>query len=238
LPSIWAYTIAHNERQILPYWVRHYATFCDRLVLYDDKSDDGTPDLARALGCDVYPLPVDGADDDDRAAFSSVMYREAMGQAAFVAVVDTDEFVYGKIDPTWVYPYARGYRMFSDTFPDGPGQIYEYVRYGAPDRTEDKPCLFRPEVGLTFKFGRHQADIIPFEKNARLALLHYRWLGPGHELARNKKNADRASETNRVKGYGYHCWPQFAGERARDNQRMFTRAFDVLRHYDHPESAI
>ena len=39
------YTILRNERIILPYFLRHYGSFADCLVVYDDRSDDGSREL-------------------------------------------------------------------------------------------------------------------------------------------------------------------------------------------------
>ena len=40
--TIWLYCICRNEARLMPYLLRHYETFVDKLIFYNDQSDDGT----------------------------------------------------------------------------------------------------------------------------------------------------------------------------------------------------
>ena len=47
--NILTITIARDEEQLIPYFVRHYRQFGD-VKVFDDASEDGTVDAARAAG--------------------------------------------------------------------------------------------------------------------------------------------------------------------------------------------
>jgi glycosyltransferase involved in cell wall biosynthesis len=42
------YTFGWNEMRMLPFFIRHYEPFVDKIVFYDDGSTDGTLDLLAA----------------------------------------------------------------------------------------------------------------------------------------------------------------------------------------------
>src|ERR1700722_20355846 len=45
---IHVYSICWNERRMIEYFLRHYETFAERIVIYDDDSDDGTKEILLA----------------------------------------------------------------------------------------------------------------------------------------------------------------------------------------------
>lgn len=192
---VWAYTIVRNEERMLPWWIRHYRTFCERLVVYDDWSDDETIAVAVEGGAQVRPLPYTGLDDGLQAEFSSQMYREARGRADFVVVVDADELLVGPIDSGWSLPYVQGYQMFAEAFPEDDGrQLYEHCPIGMPYEYECKPCLFRPELDIRFNVGRHTCNLRPVNWATGLKLLHYRWFGRDYAIERSARNYARLPE--------------------------------------------
>jgi glycosyltransferase involved in cell wall biosynthesis len=207
--NVWAYTIVRNEREILPWWLRHYQSFCSRVIVFDDQSDDGTREIVQRSGAELRDLPYTGLDDGYQAAFSSGIYHEARGKADFVIVVDADEFVHGKIDPSWTFPFVQGYQMFGTKLPTQPtGQIYDYIKRGYPYAPESKPCLFRPELELIFSPGRHFASI-PYVDDARkqLKLLHYRWFGASYYERRSARNYERLPERAALYDWGQDTSP-------------------------------
>ena len=46
--KIHVYSIVRNDRYILPYFLRHYSTFADRIFIIDDHSTDDTAEIAKA----------------------------------------------------------------------------------------------------------------------------------------------------------------------------------------------
>ena len=81
---------------MMPYFLRHYETFANRIVLYDDGSDDGTREIIEShplAELKDYPLDT-GIDDQDLIEFAESIYPEARGQADWVIWVDADEIIY------------------------------------------------------------------------------------------------------------------------------------------------
>ena len=55
------YTISWNERRMLPFFLDYYGAWVDRIVVFDDASDDGTAEaLARHPKVDLRPFPPKG----------------------------------------------------------------------------------------------------------------------------------------------------------------------------------
>lgn len=220
----WAYTVVRNEALILPYWLRHYATFCDRMIVYDDKSDDGTPDLARAGGAEVRAYPFAGFDDIEMVGFANNQYREAEGSADFVIWADADEFLF---DPHMrerldrftadgiTLPVVQGYAMVGDAVPTRDGQIYDEIVLGFAHDRYSKPCILRPSVDLRWDVGKHEAKVLsPAKTNTDepLKLLHYRYLGEAYHDARNARNWARLSKRQRQFRLGYETAPDWQGD--------------------------
>lgn len=92
-PTVVVMTMARDEAEMLPRWVRHYAgqVGLEHLVVFDDNSVDGSTDN---LGCTVHRLPPLGAGFEGRRM--RLLSGVAAGLLAVydVAVfVDVDEFL-------------------------------------------------------------------------------------------------------------------------------------------------
>jgi glycosyltransferase involved in cell wall biosynthesis len=122
--KIWLYTVTHNEAKILPFFLRHYGQFCDRITVFDDKSTDGTQEIVlgreearqeaarenEATGeapagrnacryvLEPYPFS-SGLDDRDFIRLATEAYKAARGNADWVIWVDPDEFLYMDAGP-------------------------------------------------------------------------------------------------------------------------------------------
>lgn len=221
---VWVYTVVHNEALMMPYWMRHYATFCDRLIVYDDRSDDGTQKIAAVLGADLRAYPGSGFDDIEMVQFANNTYREAEGHADFVIWVDADEFLY---DPNMrarlerftaegiTLPLVQGYAMIGNAPPSGDGQIYDEIALGFAHDRYSKPCILRPNIDLRWDVGKHWAKVNGNAKTNSddpLKLLHYRYLGKAYHEARNARNWSRISTRQRQFRLGYETAPDWQGD--------------------------
>ena len=150
--TIWLYAIIRDEAPIMPYFLRHYAPWVDKLIFYDGGSTDGTREMI--VACPKAELRdwagSDALVDDEFHVFANTQWHEARGKADWVIWVDADEFLYHpKIQQLLAkymangieVPKIAGYTMCSEKFPTTTGQIYEEVRNGFPDLIWSKPAI-------------------------------------------------------------------------------------------------
>ena len=162
--TAWLYCICRNEARLLPYLLRHYTTFVDKLIFYDDQSDDGTRDLIRACpSAELRDWPGShGIVDDEFLNFANEQWKEARGKAEWVIWIDADEFIYHPDIKNVLDRYLKegvdlpqilGYTMVSDHFPTTSGQIYDEIKTGFYDDVWSKPAIFRSN--MRWNMGRH-----------------------------------------------------------------------------------
>ncbi len=209
------YSIQRNEARILPYFLRHYSSFADRIVIFDDMSTDGSPDLIRACArAELREYPCNGIDD---YRFRDIYREESRkSDADWVICVDGDEFVYHpqilevlateKAKGTQ-FIFCEGWNMFADAFPQGDGQIYDEVATGMRDPWYDKPVAFSPTLDMAWTLGRHNIHHMPGITSTRdsgIKMLHYHYLGREYCEQRLELNFDRfANDKIRAK-HGRH----------------------------------
>jgi glycosyltransferase involved in cell wall biosynthesis len=176
-------TIVKNECELLPFFVRHYRQFADRIVVYDE-SDDETPVIAERMGCEVIAMEHgNGIRDDIHAEIKSQAGGKFGGD--WTMVPDVDEFLYHpdmrqllgdyKIHGVTL-PRVEGYAMIGDRILSD-GYLTDQLRYGMTDPIYGKRIVYRSDTRLTYRPGAHkvQAQIDVHSKNADIKLLHYKF---------------------------------------------------------------
>jgi len=206
--------MAHNEELMLPYWIRHYSTFCDWLFVYDNESTDRTAEIAsKAERCTLIPVESGGfMRETVLTEFKNTAYRQSRGVADWVLMVDTDEFLYSS-DPRlelemlagcgYPTPKIHGYNMVSDRPPQFSGQIYDEIKNGVSnDEYYGKRCVFHPIMEINYEPGCHDCRPVgPCHTEAfsstDLALLHYAYLGEEYFLKKYLYRDTRISPEDR-----------------------------------------
>lgn len=224
--KIWLYCIIRNEARILPYLLRHYEQFVDKMLFFEDHSTDCTRDLILEHSkCELYDWPgTSGVVDDEFLNFANSKWKEARGIADWVIWIDADEFLYHPkitevltryINDGIDIPDIQGFTMVSDKFPEKDGQIYEEIKRGFPEEIWSKKCIFRPHVNMVYNMGRHSIDMRlvtgKTSSTRELFLLHYRCLGLEYLKSRNERNWNRVPERCRIRSLGTNCSPGFKG---------------------------
>ena len=213
--------LAWNEAAILPYTLRHYRTFCDKMVVHDARSTDRTRDIAQWWGAEVRDWNLgDSVDEQKYVELRNGCWRGT--DAHWVIVADADEFLwfpegagstlarYEAKGAAVIKPH--GFEMFTETYPTTTDQIYDEVKLGAPDdKWYAKPVLFSPikiaDSGLGM--GSHESDPVlhdgrkihvganwPFAKPP-CYLLHFHQIGPIARIAaKYDENLKRRSRYN------------------------------------------
>jgi hypothetical protein len=221
---VWLYCICRNEERILPFFLRHYAPWVERMTFYDDRSTDQTRAiLAHCPKAVVADWPGEpGLVDDQFLEFANERWKDARGHADYVVWVDCDEFLY---HPNIVavlerylaegvdVPQIEGFTMVSRVFPTTTGQIYDEVRTGFPDGIWGKAAIFRRHMHWTM--GRHSLDFTQFNPRssatAEIKLLHYRALGLDYVRWRHARNWERVPERCRAMNLGTNTAPGYSG---------------------------
>ena len=168
-------TNVHNEAALMPYFLRHYASFADRIFVYDAGSDDGTREMVQQCPkAELIDWDCAEVNDERYMAINNSAYIEhSRGVADWVIMADADEFVYydhpaGSLSEFLGRCQCNGYNvltpqgfnMVSDAFPSTDGQIYAEVKRGVAHYAESKPCIFHPGLTMHFEVGKHVAKAI------------------------------------------------------------------------------
>lgn len=229
--KIHVYTVMRNEERILPFYLRHYGAVAEKIIVYDDQSDDRTREILSAHPkVELRDYPGNLLDDGLTAKLFSNAYREDRSPD-WVMCVDADEFVWSE-DLIGHLAEAKagghlciacnGWEMMSETFPFGDGQIYEEIQEGK--RTTwwvnggRKGCVFQPAIDIWFDAGRHVWSVNGNRNGSSwfdspVKLLHFRDLGHEYYLWRHQRNAGRLHPNNREHGWGAHNHSPLSAER-------------------------
>jgi len=166
--KVWAYVTVWNEEKMLPFYLRHYSNFCERIIVLDNESTDNTKMI-----CESYPM-VEFRTYSTGETFNDYIHldlkhkcvAESKGKADYIIVSDCDEFiVHDNIikfleDNNSAVIFPAGFQMVSQTFPIGNQQIYDIVDSGTPDPWYSKPILINPNLVDDFEWieGCHEID--------------------------------------------------------------------------------
>lgn len=218
--TLHVFSVAHNEAQLVPFFVRHYRDYwrADQITVFDHDSDDSTAALLRAEGVDVRPVWPGLAFDETRLL--ELANTCWMGSAAdWVIFCGFDELLYIPAPADYLRYLDRtgadcaqaiGWVMVSDHFPQDDGrQLWQLVPDGVKDVYSDKVSLFRPTIELVYGPGCHKArtpDAV--RTDYRPDLLHYRWFGADYYAKRNAATWARTSAENKENGSGFHMSPE------------------------------
>ena len=219
-------SVLYNERDMLPFYLRHYASFADEIILYDDNSDDGSATLA--VCCPIVtlkPWPFPSGLDDNRMMdlWQVVMDQARKDGVDWVMMPDIDEILYSPrgLRQTCLDADAKGYQvitsegwnMTGDGLPvdDGKSQITELLQTGVRAPVYAKSIIVNPKAKVNWNRGRHALE----NCNPRVSpapmvkLLHYRYLGYKYTKERNARNYHRVGAD---KGCAWSNAPDYHGE--------------------------
>jgi hypothetical protein len=228
--KIHVYTICYNEAKLLPFFIRHYQQFAEKIVFYDNESTDNSKAIIESSDKCFYKSYSSGNEirDDIYRKLKNDMWKESRGEADFVIIVDLDEFVYSKdmlsylkrmkkLNVALIRP--RAFDMITDEFNwNSESQITQMVNSGYRNSGMfmDKPCIFNPnrtsEINYTTGahscgrkgsgFGYGHKGIPQFF--GKFYMLHYKFLTLDNVIERNTVLKNRLSAKNKQKGHGAH----------------------------------
>lgn len=239
--KVTAHILAFNEERIIYYAVKHYRSFCCKVVLHDLGSTDSTQQIAQAQGAELVQHNCEGVTDDIlNSHIKNTCWHN--DKSDWVVCADADELIYlpQGVEVT-LNEYERqqlaiikphGWEMTSETFPTTYGQIYDEVKWGArDDHWYAKPILFsrrrvaKTEIGM----GAHEVSVT-LHDGSRIHvpqgtpptsppcwLLHMHHLGSVEEIGRGYDGIiKRHGAMNKKMGWGIQAEPL---QHARDKRK-------------------
>jgi hypothetical protein len=218
--EIHVYAICWNEEKFLPFFLAHYATFCDKIFIYDNKSTDKSREIISAHPKAILKDFESGNQirDDLYLKIKNHEWKKSRNIANWVIVCDIDEIFYHKNPLEYLkrihakgYCMVKpmGYNMASEEYPAYGKQITELVKNGVSFEPESKLCVFNPNriEEMNYSAGCHSAR--PLAKNLTIHvgeafLLHYKFLGKENFIERNINYQKRLSKVNIDRNWGAH----------------------------------
>lgn len=240
-------TLTFNCADILPFFIRHYLTFANKIVAWDDNSNDATRAILSAnpnVEMREWGKP-SGIDEELFSAHWKEHYPTFHGDYDWVIIADPDEFLYHPAMPDLLWSEQKqrtevirtmGFNMAGEGIPRDDGrQIWEISPMGVPAPVYSKPVVFRPQAVVSWNRGRHALENCTprLSLDTPIKLLHYRYLGANYTRAKNAKNYSRCGMHNGDKGAAWSCSPDYKGHDKEHSpewaEAIKAKAVDVLK---------
>jgi glycosyltransferase involved in cell wall biosynthesis len=216
------YTISWNDIVMLPHFLRHYESWVDRIIVFDDHSDDGTREmLAAHPKVELRDLPAKGNSFVLTALnIWNHAWKESRDRADWVVVTNIDEFFVHPLGErgylesihrthhTMVHPL--GFEMYGDAFPTGDALLVDALPHGVPRGQHDKMQLFNPNAITEMRYlpGRHLAKPqgrVKIAQDGDARLLHYKHVDTeGYFLPRQAILGSRMLPGDIANHFGFH----------------------------------
>jgi glycosyltransferase involved in cell wall biosynthesis len=221
--KVHVYSICWNERRMIEYFLRHYEAFAERIVVYDDDSNDGTTDILKAHSKVEVRRFVRSHPDSlelSKIAVFNRCWMESRGLADYVFIVDCDEHVHHPALTDYLSEQKQGgvtlvptlgFQMVSDEFPGRNEHLATTRTQGCPALIYSKPSVFDPNAfdTISFAVGSHRIKPAPISHVSipardELMLLHYKFLGVDYVTERYFQLLSRRGSIDRRNGWDVH----------------------------------
>ncbi len=212
MAKIFVFSIVHNGEVLMPYFLRHYETFADKIFIIDAHSTDRTKAIARLHSkVKLLKTPYDTGFTEEDISRCYIEFVEKYDEGAdWVVCVDGDEFIYHE-DIQAALQNAENkdldvvrttcYTMVSEQLPTTKKQIYEELNKGIRTTSQDKAIILRAGLTVDFEPGRH--SILNKEDvrigKANILLLHYRYLSKEYAQQRSDTLLSRMGDSKHLR---------------------------------------
>ncbi len=217
------YALCWNEEKFLPFFLDYYSSFVNKIVIYDNYSDDNSEKIIRQFK-NTEIIKYDSKGEIDDLLYLEIKnnaWKKSRGKADFVIVCDLDEILYAEeieteisklIENKYTIIKPFGYSMFNEVLPEFIKgiKITDIIKTGVPDdRWYSKSILFNPNKILEVNYfkGCHNCrpkGKVKFYKSENFKLLHYKFIDIEYVVNRKKSYALRLSKNNIKNNYGNH----------------------------------
>ncbi len=213
------YATCWNEERIIPFFLRHYEPLVDRMIIFDDGSDDRSIELLSASPkVELRRLGEGESRSLVQRTEMNRCWKESRGEADWVIICDMDEHLYHPDlrrylqecrDRGFTIFDPLGYDMVTAHFPSPHDVLTAVLRRGVQSRSLEKKAVFDPEAvdEINYSPGRHAANPagrLKFPPERKVRLLHYKHLGLDYVIRRTKELASRKTSFDREQGWSSH----------------------------------
>lgn len=219
LPKVDLHVLCWNEEKIIPSFLKHYENWVNRIIVYDNKSDDDSVKILNEHPKVTIISYDTGGEirDDAYLQIKNNLWKNSIGKADIVMVCDMDEFLYTENMEAFIRNFNDssativkpvGYDMIIEDFDiTKTDDLLSDVKYGIRHNHFDKLCMFKPGKikEVNYNFGCHAAnpsgDVKYFDEEVKL--LHYKKIGLRYFLNKMSNYHKRLSNFNRSKSLGF-----------------------------------
>jgi glycosyltransferase involved in cell wall biosynthesis len=223
------FSICYNEAMILPSFLRHYEKFCQKIIVYDNGSIDGSREIVLnhsfAELIDFRPTELN---DETNRQIKNNCWKPFRNEFDWIICVDQDEFLYHENITHYLEVMRHfgvivphGFNIIGDNYPTETKDLFEQYKKGYPYERESKPCIFNPKKiqEINYGYGAHNCKPIYFHDNEyngstlftgdNVKLLHFKQLSYEYYIEKNKANGQMLSEFNIKNRLGWHLQKTF-----------------------------
>ena len=213
--------ICWNEEFILPFTLRYYSSFVDKIILYDNHCTDSSISIAKSFPqVEIRTLNTnDQFCEDSLILIKNQAWKESRDKADWVIVCDVDEILYYPNIKSFLtlckqcqitLPLVNGFEMVcTDEDIIQPLDLIDQVKYGLESHFYSKNVIFNPNLieDINYYPGCHQCSptglVTRFIDN-KLKLLHYSYLGLNYSWNRKLVKGKRLSKKTINQGFAFH----------------------------------
>ena len=251
--KIHVYVLCWNEIDILPFCVDYWKQYAEKVIVYDNGSDDGSIEfMSEFPWIEVRHYDSDGVDDSIYIEIKNTCWKESCGIADFVVVGDMDECIYSPVlfqeldymkenNMTICGPVQ--YSLKGDNYPkyeDGKF-LHEIItrahlqksNHSSWCNTTGKLMLFNPNEikEINYTPGCHTANPIGnirlYDKERIFCIHINKGFGVEYNIQRKRILQNRLSQNNKKRGYAIHY--SYSDERIRrEYAESVARSVNIL----------
>ena len=202
------FTLCYNEEVILPFFLKHYSKFVDKITVFDNQSTDNSLKILKEYK--EIPITTNTYETnnklDDKTYINIKNNCWKNSEFDYVIICDTDEFLhFDKFDTSLDILTPNGYEMVDNIELDK----IDTIKYGLSEKNYNKTILFNPKkiTEINYSFGCHTCNPIPNNlyhvvNDDNYKILHYKYINLEYVYKKYYESKNRLSDFNQIHKLG------------------------------------